>query len=82
MTNVFGWLCLVLVLVSTGVAIGVLVNSWLTRQRHEALRRSAAKLQAEWQALDAAQRLYATYLQSRQTMQEAAVQEHQRPSSP
>lgn len=81
MTNVVAWLCLVVFLVSVGLVLGVLLTNRITEQQRKTLMHKEAELEAGWQALASAQRLYAVYLRSRQAMQEAAIQEHQRQAS-
>lgn len=82
MSNVFGWLCLVLVLFSVGAVAGVYLRDWLTGERQQAIKRSEAKLQAEWSALHAAQRLNAAFMEARRAMAEEAIRHYRRPTPP
>lgn len=79
MSDVFGWLCLVLVLLSVGIVSGIFIDRQLTDDRLQALDRKEAKLRAEWNALHAAQRLNTAFMESRRLMWEEAVRAHPRP---
>jgi hypothetical protein len=81
-SNVFGWLCLVLVLVGLGVVAGVYQSNWWADERLRSLNSREAKLQQEWDALHTAQRLNAAFLEARRAMWEEAIRARREPGSP
>jgi hypothetical protein len=81
--NVVAWLVLVALLLRAGVVWGVLLADVLAEHRRKSLDDREAKLQHQWQALQAAQRLNATFMAARKAMWEEAVrQHHRRPDAP
>lgn len=73
--NIFGWVCLVSVLLIVGILLGISFRDDDGRRREELLGVREAKLKAEWQSLQTAQQLYAAYLESRRAMQEEAIRQ-------
>lgn len=73
MSEFFGWLCFIGLLLGAGLVIGVLLNDWLEDGRKRSLDEREAKLQADWSALLTAQRLNAAFMEARKAMWEEAV---------
>lgn len=78
MIEFLGWLMVVGLLISGGVILGVLLTDRLDQYRRKVLDAREAKLQQEWQALQAAQRLNAAFMEARRAMWEEAVHRHHR----
>lgn len=71
-------LIVILVFAGLGAMIGGCLVFEVMTYRREKLRKQAADLQAEWQALETAQRLQATFQNVRRAMWEEAIRQHHR----
>jgi hypothetical protein len=72
------FLVFMVLLLGAGAIWGWVLTGWLFEHRRKTLDDREAKLQHEWHALHAAQRLNATFMQARKAMWEEAVRQHHR----